>query len=55
MFQKNLADKSANTLEATLVLNFIRLCESEGVDSTNTHKALEMRLHALNELKIPRT
>jgi hypothetical protein len=52
MSRKNQSFKMALNLENQLVSNFIRLCAAEGVDSETAYRELELRLDALNELRL---
>jgi hypothetical protein len=53
MSKKNKTTKITPNLETSLVSNFIRLCEAEGVASENAFRELALRLGALSELKLP--
>ena len=52
MSRKNQSIKMTVNLENQLVSNFIRLCAAEGVDSETAYRELEMRLDALDELRL---
>ena len=54
MSRKNMFNVKIQTaLEHSLVLSFVRLCTAEGVDAENANRALELRLDALSQLKLP--
>ena len=45
--------KIQTALKPCLVLNFFRLCATEGINAKNVNRELEMRLDALIQLKLP--
>ena len=46
--------KIQTALEHSLVSGFVRLCAAEGIDAENASRALELRLDALSQLKLPK-
>lgn len=54
MSRKNIFNVKIQTaLEHSMVSGFIRLCAAEGIDAENASRALEIRLDALSQLKLP--
>jgi hypothetical protein len=53
MSRRNEKTRATTALEYSLVLNFMRLCAEEGVDSASAYRELDIRLDALSQLKPP--